>query len=163
MAFTYISRNSTGNMTPFEVFCFWKFPWKYDLLWRQKLQETGISNRFPAVSTASDAFHPTSRAEKSPRTLIFSFCASSFGGKSLNTKIASTECFLGRVWANFALAHQHVGEGKREFPEFPHRTERKCAVPLEILVESQGYPSGNRVVEIDPSRAGNVRKGQLAV
>jgi hypothetical protein len=103
-------------MTPFEVFCFWKFPWKYDLLWRQKLQETGISNRFPAVSVVSDAFNPTSRAEKSPRPLIFSFCASYFGGKSLNTKIASTECFLGRVRANFALTHQHVGEGKREFP-----------------------------------------------
>ena len=83
--------------------------------------------------------------------LIFSFCASSFGGKSPNTKIASTECFLGRVWANFALAHQHVGEGK---------TERKCAVPLEILVESQGSPSGNRVVEINPSRGGNVRLAQ---
>ena len=103
-------------MTPFEVFSFWKFPWKYDLLWRQKLQETGISNRFPAVSVVSDAFNPTSRAEKSPRPLIFSSYASILGGKSLNTKIASTECFLGRVRANFALAHQRVGEGKREFP-----------------------------------------------
>ena len=120
LAFIHISRNSSGNMTPFEVFSFWKFPWKYDLLWRQKLQETGISSRFPAVSTVSDALHPTSRAEKYPRPLIFSFHASFPVGKSLNTKIASTECFLGRVRANFALAHQHVhvhvGEGKREFP-----------------------------------------------
>ena len=116
LALAYISRNSTGNMTPFEVFNFQKYPWKYDLLWRQKLQETGISNRFPAVSPVSDAFHPISRAEKSPRPLIFSFYASFLGEKSLNTKIASIECFLGRVWANFALAHQHMGEGKREFP-----------------------------------------------
>jgi hypothetical protein len=94
----YISRNSTGNMTPFQVFSFWKFPWKYDLLWRQKLQETGISNRFPAVSTVSDAFHPTSRAEKSPRPLIFSFYASFLGGKSLNTKIASIECLRTSMW-----------------------------------------------------------------
>ena len=27
---------------------------------------------------------------------------------------------------------------------------------MEILVESQGSPSGNRVVEINPSRGGNV-------
>ena len=106
----------SDRVTPRSTFSVWKFAWKYDLLWRQNLQETGISNRFPAVSTVSEAFHPTSRAEKSPRPLIFSFYASFWGGKSLNTKIASTECFLGRVWANFALAHQHVGEGEREFP-----------------------------------------------
>ena len=49
---------------------------------------------------------------------------------------------------------------QREFPEFPHRTERKCVFPWEIPVESQGSPSGNRVVEIDPSRAGNVCQAQ---
>ena len=70
-------------------------------------------------------------------------------------------------WVEFgpisARAHQHVGEGKREFPEFPHRTERKCVFPWEIPVESQGSPGGNRVVEIDPSRAGNVYLPQLKI
>ena len=104
LALTYISGNSLGNLTPRSTFSVWKFPWKYDLLWRQKLQETGISNRFPAVSFVSGAFHPISRAEKSPRPLIFSHLplfAISFLGKSLNTNIAATECYLGRVWANF--------------------------------------------------------------
>ena len=32
---------------------------------------------------------------------------------------------------------------------------------MEILVESQGSPSGNRVVEINPSRGGNVCLAQL--
>ena len=44
LALTYISGNSLGNLTPRSTFSVWKFPWKYDLLWRQKLQETGISN-----------------------------------------------------------------------------------------------------------------------
>ena len=30
LALVYISRNSFGNMNPFEVFSCWKFPWKYD-------------------------------------------------------------------------------------------------------------------------------------
>ena len=104
LALTYISGNSLGKLTPRSTFSVWKFPWKYDLLWRQKLQETGISNRFPAVSTVSGGFHPISRAKKSPRPLIFSHLplfAISFLGKSLNTNIAATECYLGRVWANF--------------------------------------------------------------
>ena len=104
VALTYVSGHSLGNLTPRSTFSVWKFPWKYDLLWRQKLQETGISNRFPAVSIVSGAFHPISRAEKSPRPLIFSHLplfAISFLGKSLNTNIAATECYLGRVWANF--------------------------------------------------------------
>ena len=132
LGLVYISRNSTGNMTPFEVFNFQKYPWKYDLLWRQKLQETGISNRFPAVSPVSDAFHPISRAEKSPRPLIFSFYASFPVGKSLNTKIASTECFSGRVWANFYTCTPACGGGQREFPEFPHWAEGKWYFPWKF-------------------------------
>ena len=111
----YISRKSTGNMTPFEVFNFQKYPWKYDLLWRQKLQETGISNRFPAVSTFSDAFHPTSRAEKSPRPLIFSFYASFWVKRVSTPKLPQQNAF----WVEFGPIlhlHQHMGEGKREFP-----------------------------------------------
>ena len=57
-----VSGNFPGNMTC----CAHMSPW------RQKLQETGISNRFPADSIVSGAFHPISRAEKSPRPLIFS-------------------------------------------------------------------------------------------
>ena len=90
LALTYISGNSLGNLTPRSTFSVWKFPRKYDLLWRQKLQEIGISYRFPAVSIVSGAFHPISRAEKSPRPLIFSHLplfAISFLGKSLNTNI----------------------------------------------------------------------------
>ena len=34
-ALTYISGNSLGNLTPRSTFSVWKFPWKYDLLWRQ--------------------------------------------------------------------------------------------------------------------------------
>ena len=33
---------------------------------------------------------------------------------------------------------------------------------MEIPAESQGSPSGNQVVEMDPSRAGNVYKAQAA-
>ena len=39
----------------------------------------------------------------------------------------------------------------------------KCVFPMEILVESQGSPSGNRVVEINPSRGGNVRLAQAVL
>ena len=38
LALAYISRNSFGNMTPFEVFNGWKFPWKYDPSWPCVLQ-----------------------------------------------------------------------------------------------------------------------------
>ena len=34
---------------------------------------------------------------------------------------------------------------------------------MEIPAESQGSPSGNQVVEMDPSRAGNVYKAQAAL
>ena len=37
----------------------------------------------------------------------------------------------------------------------------KCVFPMEIPAESQGSPSGNQVVEMDPSRAGNVYKAQM--
>ena len=82
---------SLGNMTHRSTFSVWKFPWKYDLLWRRKLQDTGISNRFQAVSTVSGAFHPISRADESPRPLMLSHLplfAISFLGKCLNTNIS---------------------------------------------------------------------------
>ena len=140
-------------MTPFEVFSFWKFPWKYDLLWRQKLQKTGISSRFPAVSTVSDALHPTSRAEKYPRPLIFSFCASFFGERVSTPKLPQQNAFWVELEPILHLRTSMWGRAKGNF-------QWKCVFPMEIPAESQGSPSGNRVVEINPSRAGNVRKGQ---
>ena len=110
----YISRNSTGNMTPFQVFSFWKFPWKYDLLWRQKLQETGISNRFPADSIVSGAFHPISRAEKSPRPLIFShlplFC-DFFPGKESQHQHCRNRMLFGSSLGQFYMRRVRLTRG----------------------------------------------------
>ena len=71
-------------------------------------------------------------------------------GESLNTKRRPQQ---NAVWVDFKGNFQN-------FLRYMRALRGNVVFPLEIPVESQGSPTGNRVVEINPSRAGNVRKGQ---
>ena len=105
--------------------------------------------------------HQDTRAEKYPRPLIFFFCASFFLERVSTPKLPQQNAFWVELEPILHLRTSMWGRAKGNFQWKCVQSQWKCVFPMEIPAESQGSPSGNQVVEMDPSRAGNVYKGQF--